>query len=336
MAFRHRADHDLAAVVRPERQHDAVVGSHQPVGLGALAVDLDLAAVAQLLGLGARARQARDIEPDVEPDSIAHGPIVAAAAGRCRYNRPVPTPLLLVFLVAVASATLLGGAVPLRFDRHGRLFLFFSAGALIALALVELIPEGLAGSHGAEAPRMVLVVGAFLATMLLDKLHVLHPHEHGMDAACPPTEHEHPPLAMHGAIGLIVHSAVDGLALAAAGRGSLAAAVTVALALAAHKFADGLTTVSLVLAHHHRKRQAVRLLAANTAVLLVGFAVGMAVPLGEQQLAGLLLVMAGFFLYLGATDLIPSLATPRCRKRDVLATAAGMAIVAALALLVPH
>jgi ZIP family zinc transporter len=242
--------------------------------------------------------------------------------------------LLLVLVAAVASATLLGGALPLRFERHGRLFLFFSAGALIALALIELIPEGMVRRHGAEPTRMVLVLGAFLATMLLDKLHVLHPHEHGMNAACPPTEHEHPPLAMHGAIGLIVHSAVDGLALAAAARGSVAAAVTVAMALAAHKFADGLTTVSLVLAHHHRRRQAVRLLAANTAVLLVGFAIGMAVPLGEEQLGSLLLVMAGFFLYLGATDLIPSLATTRCRKRDVLATAFGMALIAAIAIFI--
>lgn len=244
------------------------------------------------------------------------------------------TPVLLLLVAAVASATLLGGALPLRFERHGRLFLFFSAGALIALALIELIPEGMAAGHGREASRMMLVAGAFLATMLLDKLHVLHPHEHGMDASCPPTEHEHPPLAMHGAIGLIVHSAVDGLALAAAGHGSASAAVAVAVALSAHKFADGLTTVSLVLTHHHRRRQAVRLLAANTAVLLAGFALGMILPLGEEQVAGFLLVMAGFFLYLGATDLIPSLATTRCRKRDVFSTAVGMALIAAIAMFI--
>ena len=246
----------------------------------------------------------------------------------------MPLTLTLLLVVAVALATLLGGALPLRFERHGRLFLFFSAGALIALALIELIPEGMAGGHGADAPRMILVAGAFLATMLLDKLHVLHPHEHGMDAACPPTEHEHPPLAMHGAIGLIFHSAVDGLALAAASRGSAAAAVAVAVALSAHKFADGLTTVSLVIAHHHRRRQALRLLVANAVTLLLGFALGMALPLGEEQLAGLLLVMAGFFLYLGATDLIPTLATTRCRKRDVFATAVGMALIAVVALLI--
>jgi tripartite ATP-independent transporter DctM subunit len=47
-------------------------------------------------------------------------------------------------------------------------------------------------------------------------------------------------------------------------------------------------------------------------------------------------VFGAVFTKLGATDLIPTLATPLCRKRDVLATAVGMAIVAAIALLVRH
>ena len=239
--------------------------------------------------------------------------------------------LATLLVAGVVAATLLGGGLPLRFERQGRIFLFFSAGTLVGLALLELIPEGMDGLGGGAHAKMLLVLGAFLATMLLDKLHVLHPHEHAMDADCPHEEHEHKPLAMHGAIGLMVHSAVDGLALAAALRESPAAAVAVALALSAHKFADGLTTVSLVLSHHHRKRTALRVLAGNAGSLLVGFAVGSALPLGEEQLAALLLVMAGFFLYLGATDLIPSLSTPTCRKRDVLATACGMATIAAIA-----
>jgi ZIP family zinc transporter len=110
--------------------------------------------------------------------------------------------------------------------------------------------------------------------------------------------------------------------------------VAVGLALAAHKFADGLTTVSLVLSHHHRRAQAVRLLAGNAGLLLVGFAAGIGLALDKSQLGTLLLVMAGFFLYLGATDLIPSVTVPLCRKRDVLATACGMAVIALVATLV--
>jgi ZIP family zinc transporter len=236
-------------------------------------------------------------------------------------------------VAGVVLATLAGGLLPLRLEQHSRMFLSFSAGTLVALSLLELIPEAIAAS-GDDIHRLMLVVlAAFLATLLLDKLHVLHPHEHGMDASCPHVEHEHPPLAMHGAIGLIVHSAVDGLALATALRESLAAGIAVGVALSAHKLADGLTTVALVLSHHHRRAQAVRMLAANVATLLLGFGAGLALPLREDGLAFLLLVMAGFFLYLGATDLLPAVTSPRCRKRDVLATALGMAAIAAVSLL---
>ncbi|HVN32628.1 MAG TPA: ZIP family metal transporter [Thermoanaerobaculaceae bacterium] len=238
-----------------------------------------------------------------------------------------------VTLLAVLASTLAGGAVPLRFESHARIFLSFSAGTLVGLALLELIPAALEESPGAAQGKLLVVLCAFLVTMLLDKLHVLHPHPHRMDADCPPEEHVHRPLAMHGAVGLLVHSAVDGLALATALREAPHTAVAVALALGAHKFADGLTTVSLVLSHHHRRAQAVRLLAGNAGMLLVGFVLGIGLALERAQLAGLLLIMAGFFLYLGASDLIPSVTVPVCRKRDVFATACGMAAIALVAML---
>lgn len=231
-----------------------------------------------------------------------------------------------VLVLAVVLATLLGGLVPLTWDRHSRVLLAFSAGTLVGLALGELIPEGLQSVGDAHRGAM-LVLLAFVTTMALDKLHILHPHPHGLAAHCPPTEHTHPPLAMHGAVGLLLHSALDGLALAAAWREGLPALVAVATALSAHKFADGLTAVSLVLSHHHQRSQATHVLLANAGLLVVGFFAGLRIRVPAGGMAWLLLLLAGFFLYLGACDLIPALTTPRCRKRDVLATALGVAAV---------
>jgi len=292
-------------------------------------IDLDLAAVAERLGPRPRGNHAGDVEPDVEANTVAHALIIEATR---TYNAGMS--FAGAGLVAlVIAATLAGGVLPLHFERHTRMFLGFSAGTLVGLALIELIPEGLGGLAGDPHRWLLLCLGSFLATMLLEKLHVLHPHEHGMDEECPPHEHAHRGLGMHGAWGLVVHSALDGIALATALRGSLAAGLAVGLALAAHKFADGLTTVTLVLSHHHRRRQAVLLLAANACSLTLGFAAGVVLPLGEAGLSVLLLVMAGFFLYLGASDLLPSLGQPHCRTRDVLATAFGMAVIAAVSLL---
>jgi ZIP family zinc transporter len=240
----------------------------------------------------------------------------------------MPIWALLLFPAVVVAATLAGGAVPLRLEQHARLLLCFSAGTLVALALLELIPDGIGALGGEPRITLLLVLAAFLGTMALDKLHVLHPHSHAMDSNCPPEEHVHAPLAMHGAVGLLLHSAVDGLALAAALRQSLGTALAVALALSTHKFADGITTVSLVLSHNHQRRQAVRLLVGNALLFILGLGAGLLLRLEAAAVGGLLLVLAGFFLYLGASDLIPSLTTPVCRERDVLATACGMAVIA--------
>ncbi len=238
----------------------------------------------------------------------------------------------LALLAAVAAATLAGGWLPLRFRNESRLFLAFSAGTLVGLALGELIPEGLGASSDPHR-ALAVVLASFVATMAADKLHILHPHPHRMEECCPPEEHVHPPLALHGALGLLVHSALDGVALAAASRQSLSAALAVSLALSAHKLGDGLTSVTLVLAHHHPPKQATRLLLANALLLVLGFVLGSLLPVPEGLVGVLLLSLAGFFLYLGASDLIPSLSTPTCRKRDVLATALGVAAVVAVAML---
>jgi len=238
----------------------------------------------------------------------------------------------LVLLALVAAATLAGGIVPLHFREESRLFLAFSAGTLVGLALGELVPEGLAVA-GDPHLALAVVLAAFVATMAADKLHILHPHPHRMEECCPPEEHLHPPLAIHGAFGLLLHSALDGAALAAGVRQGLGPALAVAVALAAHKLGDGVTTVSLVLAHHHPSRQATRMLAGNALLLAAGFAAGLFVPLPEKLVGHVLLALAGFFLYLGASDLIPSLSTPVCRKRDVLATALGVALVVAVVVL---
>ncbi|MGC8916854.1 MAG: ZIP family metal transporter [Thermoanaerobaculum sp.] len=137
---------------------------------------------------------------------------------------------------------------------------------------------------------------------------------------------------MHGVVGLLLHSTLDGLALAAALRENLATAVAVALALSAHKLGDGITTVSLVLSHHHTVRQAKRVLYGNALLLLAGFGAGSVLLTPPRLVSGLLLLLAGFFLYLGASDLIPSLTTPRCRKRDVVAVALGITLVVAVGL----
>src|SRR5581483_1990552 len=85
--------------------------------------------------------------------------------------------LALVALGAFA-ATMLGGALALRLRDSLHLILGFSAGAVVAVAFFDLLPEALA--LGAMRAQDILALSAlgFLAYLLLDRMLLLHSHAH--------------------------------------------------------------------------------------------------------------------------------------------------------------
>ena len=108
-----------------------------------------------------------------------------------------------------------------------------------------------------------------------------------------------------GALGLSAHSFVDGLAVGLAFGVDAAAGVLVLVAVLSHDFADGLNTVSFVLSQSQDRRAAIRWLAIDAVAPLLGATVGALVSVSEATLGHILAFYAGFFLYMGATDLLP-------------------------------
>ena len=108
-----------------------------------------------------------------------------------------------------------------------------------------------------------------------------------------------------GAAGLSVHSFIDGLGIGLAFGLSTETGLLVFVAVVAHDFADGLNTVGFVLRQSGDRARAIRWLAIDAS----GAARRRnrrhdALDLGEG-LGELLAVYAGFFLFMGATDLLP-------------------------------
>src|ERR1041385_7736364 len=87
--------------------------------------------------------------------------------------------LLLIVTIAFA-ATMLGGVFALRFRDRLHLILGFSAGAVVAVALFDLLPEALSsGASYGPATISLFLAGGFLAYLILDRLILIHPHDHG-------------------------------------------------------------------------------------------------------------------------------------------------------------
>lgn len=236
---------------------------------------------------------------------------------------PGPPPAAPIWLLpalglAAGAATLTGGALALRFRDRLHLILGFSAGAVVGVALFDLIPEALNLAPPALPARAVLGMTAlgFLAYLIVDRALLLM----GGGEASAHRGHL-------GAGSLTLHSLMDGLAIGLGFQVSPAVGVVLALAVLAHDFADGMNTVSLSLAGSARPRQARIWLFANAAAPLTGIALSRLIVAPPRELALAVAFFGGFFLYIGASELLPGSHHRHPRVWTTAATALGMGLI---------
>lgn len=199
--------------------------------------------------------------------------------------------------VTVVS-TLAGGLLALRLRRDLQTLIAFTGGVVVAVALFDILPEAL-DAIGSARRTTALVGAGFLFFFLAERLLVLHHRDE------PEQARAHAPVGALGAAGLSLHSFIDGLGIGLAFHLSTGTGLLVFLAVVSHDFADGLNTVSFVLRQSADRRQALRWLSADAAAPLLGAIVGSQIAVSEHKLGYLLAAYAGFFLYLGGTDLLP-------------------------------
>ncbi len=206
----------------------------------------------------------------------------------------------MVILIAVAAfvATLLGGLFALRLRDKLHLILGFSAGAIIGVAFFDLLPEALELGQGGYDTSTILAVTAlgFLLYLGLDRWILLHGHD---------DEHNHAQRGVLGASSLSVHSLLDGIGIGLAFQVSPAVGVVVAVAVLTHDFSDGINTVNMIIKNGGGRPRAMRWLMVDAAAPVIGILLAMLFSVSGATLGILLALFAGFFLYIGASDLIP-------------------------------
>jgi len=206
-------------------------------------------------------------------------------------------PILFASFTLVSTG--LGGIAAIRLRDRLHLLLGFSSGAVLAVALFDILPEVFSFDGGAS--YMPLVAVGFLAFFGLERYTALHgarEHQHAIAA------HELE-LGAVGAAGLAMHSFLDGVAIGIGFQTNLDMGLLIALGVIAHDFSDGLNTVTVVLAHQNPLRRAVFWLVADMLTPVLGAATTLAFTLRAGLLPCLLAFFAGSFLYIGASDLLP-------------------------------
>lgn len=211
----------------------------------------------------------------------------------------------MIYIIAIAAfcATFLGGVFALGLKDRLHLILGFSAGAIVGVAFFDLLPEAIElGSH-AHSVATILAITAlgFACYLVLDRTLLLHHHDHDGHV-----EHEHiSPRGVTGASSLSFHSLLDGIGIGLAFQVSTTVGFIVAAAVLTHDFSDGINTVNMILKHGGKRLHALRWLLVDALAPVAGVLSTLFFTVSETVLGLLLALFAGFFLYIGASDLIP-------------------------------
>ena len=206
-------------------------------------------------------------------------------------------PVLLALVTLISTG--LGGTAAIRLRDRLHLLLGFSSGAVLAVALFDILPEVFAFDHGASyMPVTALGFLAFFALERYTAMHRAREHPHLAEA------HE-AELGAMSAAGLAFHSFLDGVAIGVGFQTSVQMGLLIAFGIIAHDFSDGLNTVTVVLAHGNSSKRAVFWLIIDMLTPVLGAASTLMFNLGPALLPALLAFFAGSFLYIGASDLLP-------------------------------
>ena len=230
--------------------------------------------------------------------------------------------IVLFIILATIISTTLGGLFAIKFKDKLHLILGFSAGAVLGVALFDLLPESIALTNGTYSVQIVtiLIAAGFSVYMFVDRFFSLHGHD---ENDCHNPYHN----GKLGAAALVFHSFLDGFGIGLAFKISPAIGWVVALAVLTHDFSDGINTVNMIVKNKGERKVALKWLAADALAPAVGVTVAYCLTVSESALGLILSVFVGLFLYISASDLVPESHHRHPAIWTTISTILGMVVI---------
>jgi ZIP family zinc transporter len=150
-------------------------------------------------------------------------------------------------------------------------------------------------------------------------MHGAHEHEYG--------HHHHPAVGVASAGALATHLFLDGVGIGLAFQVSDTVGITVAIAVIAHDFADGLNTVSVMLTTGNNLRRTLVMLGLASLAPALGAASTLLFTLPDGALALYLGFFTGFLLYLATSGILPEAHARHPSRLTLVFTVGGMGLM---------
>jgi zinc transporter ZupT len=230
--------------------------------------------------------------------------------------------LILLICTATLVFTFLGGYFALRLKGKLYLILGFSAGAVIGLAFFDLLPTALELSAKLYTPREIAAVAGlgFIIYFIIDWGVFFFNNlasakgDGGLRGSV-------------AAFCLSLHSFLDGVTIGLAFKVSAKVGLLIAVAVIIHDIADGINTTNVITKGKGSQRSAILWLGVNSVAPIVGACSTFFFRLPEGKLGIFLALVAGFFLYLGASDFIPESRLHQPKLQTLLTTLLGVFVM---------
>lgn len=217
------------------------------------------------------------------------------------------TILYMVLAIIFGSlVSLIGGVLLLRVKKRRQTALLltmpFGAGALLAAAFFDLLPESFKEADPSE--MLLYCLAGFIFFFLFERLASWFHHHHEHDKV-PGEKSSQRWLII---LGDLMHNAIDGLAIGAAFLVSIPTGIITTFAVAAHEVPKELGTFAFLLSRGWRGRTVVlaNLLTA-IATVVAAIVVYVLAKDSHEFVPPLLALTSGFFLYVAASDIIPDI-----------------------------
>jgi ZIP family zinc transporter len=229
-----------------------------------------------------------------------------------------------LIILATIISTALGGLFAIKFKDKLHLILGFSAGAVLGVALFDLLPESIELTENVYSVQVVavLIATGFAIYMLIDRFFSLH--HHNVDECGKPLHN-----GRLGAFAFVLHSFLDGFCIGLAFKVSPSIGWVVAIAVLAHDFSDGINTVGVIIKNGGGRSTALKWLTADAIAPAIGLTVAYFMTVSKSILGLILSVFVGLFLYISASDLLPESHHHHPTIWTTISTMFGMLVICA-------